>query len=117
KSAKAPGGKSNATPLLKCVTPETMTQPIVSITPIQRYAEIRPIIRMFRYRRKTATRQVPMATNVAGVTVMAALRKRRFVCQYTVDSDGKRNPAYCARPMQPEAIDSGALKVNCHMKR
>ena len=32
-------------------------------------------------------------------------------------SEGHRYPAYCAKPMQPEAIDSGALNVSCQTNR
>src|SRR6266849_5831338 len=116
-SAKAPGGKSNARALLKCVTPETITQPIVSMTPTHKYSEMRPMIATFRYKRNTATRQVPIATKVAGAMVMLAFRKGRFVCQSVFDNEGNRNPAYCASPIQPEAIESGALNVNCQIKR
>ena len=30
---------------------------------------------------------------------------------------GHKYAAYCAKPMQPDAIESGALKVSCQTKR
>src|SRR2546426_12801473 len=68
-SANAPWGKSNASELLKCVTPETMTQTTANITPSHKYSVMRLMIVTLRYRRNTAIRQVPIATNVAGDTV------------------------------------------------
>src|SRR5882672_6781440 len=97
--------------------PETITQAIVNITPIHKYSEMRPMMVTLRYNRNTANRHAPIATNVPGVTVMIALSQWRSACQYTVVSEGKRNPAYCARPIQPEAIESGALNVSCQIKR
>src|SRR5438034_5759998 len=93
-SANAPWGKSNARALLKCVTPETMTQTTANITPSHKYSVMRLMIVTLRYRRNTAIRQVPIATNVAGVTVKLAPSRLRLPSQYGVVKAGKRKAAY-----------------------
>src|SRR2546426_12022278 len=103
-SANAPWGKSNASELLKCVTPETMTQTTANITPSHKYSVMRLMIVTLRYRRNTEIRQVPIATNVAGVKVKRAHSEDGLPFHNREVNAGENEEAYCTTPIDPDAV-------------
>src|SRR5579864_5319078 len=123
-SEKATDGKKNSRLGLKLVTPATMIQPIVPMTPTQRNLEILPICVIRRYSKNIATRTTPMARKVvppmshcnfnAPSTGTCKLHWRAMYC---VSRLGMRYALYLAKPIAPEAIESGALNDSCQIKR
>jgi hypothetical protein len=123
-TSQAPEGNVNACAALKCVIPDRMIQSVVPTTPIQSSAAILPITVMRRYSSSTANAATPIARNVPFVMVnsmvVAPMPGRGigiFVEVIVSINAGQRYAAYCAKPMQPEAIESGALKVSCQTNR
>ena len=85
----------------KWSAPVAMTMPTVSRLPIHSAIVSGPSDPIGRYNRTRFS------------TPTAAAR----IAKCTPFSEGQRYPAYCERPMYPDAISSGPLNTNCQMKR
>jgi hypothetical protein len=97
----APGGKSNATPALKCLAPVAITAADVRSVPAQKLRVIAAIDRIGRYRSAMFNTPTSTAMPMVPESVKSARRYR----------------TYRAKPMYPDAISSGPLRMNCQMKR
>src|SRR5579863_2792160 len=64
----APGGKLKAREASKWLSPATMIQDMVPITPARSSFEIHPMLVILRYKRSAARATVPIATKVAPET-------------------------------------------------
>src|SRR5713226_58592 len=67
-NVNAPGGKLKARAASKWLSPATMIQPIVPITPTHSSFDIQPMLVILRYKSTTTSTTAPIATNVAPVT-------------------------------------------------
>jgi len=123
-NSHAPAGNVNACAALKWVIPDRMIHSVVPTTPIQSSAAIRPMTVIRRYSSSTANAATPIARKVPLVMVnsmvvvpMPGIGIGIFVDVIVSINAGQRYAAYCAKPMQPDAIESGALKVSCQTNR
>src|ERR1700722_18587100 len=101
-----------------------MIQKIIESTPASNSFEIQPMIVILRYKSAVARANIPMATNVAPETSQCncnlpnsgkgTLQWRTMNC---FSRPGQKYDAYPANPIDPDAIESGALKESCHTKR
>jgi len=98
---KAPGGASKASAGSKWRAPVTMTAAVVSSVPAHRLTVRRPIDPIFRYSRAMFSTPTAIAT----ITVPPCVRP------------GRHSAGYPPKPMYPDAISSGPLRMNCQMNR
>src|SRR5580658_7459858 len=123
-SVNAPGGKLKAWEASKWLSPAIMIQNMVPITPAKSSFEIHPMLVILRYRSTVASATIPIATNVAPETSQCNCNlpssgkgKLQWRAMYCFSSPGQKYDAYPARPIAPDAIESGALKESCQTKR
>src|SRR5258708_31961073 len=88
--SKAPGGKSNAILVLKCVAPPQISHSMVPTTPIHSKTEIFPIVAIRRYSRITIKMTSPPEIAFASSVVK-----------------GYRYPPYSAQPLHADATQNG----------
>jgi hypothetical protein len=101
-----------------------MIQNVVPSTPAKSSFEIHPMLVILRYRSTVASATIPIAKNVAPETSQCSCNRPsngsgtvQWRAMYCVSSPGQKYDAYPARPMEPDAIESGALKESCQTKR